>query len=373
MKVIDVSFWYDTHVESPSALLAQHFTIEGWMKAVQNNGVEVAIVKRFKHDAMQEHDGIKHYFIKDGWPAHLKPWQIPFRIIWFLRKQKPDVLHVHGFMFPMAILFLRLLSHKHTAIIIQHHAGVPPNGWQNFWQKWCINKANGYFFTTVEHGKMWFHKHPEKIMPVMEGSIHFTPIAKDIAKTTSNFSGNPVFLWVGRLDDNKDPITVLEGFDLLLQKVPTATLYMLYTDELLISLVKEKLLSSSRLQQAVHLVGKVNHQQLQAYYSSADYFVLGSHHEGSGFALAEALACGCVPIITDIPSFRMMTNNGQLGALWQCGNSENFYEAAKTAMLKNKETESKKCIEFFEQELSFKAIGNKAVQYYQQVSQLLKY
>ncbi len=53
------------------------------------------------------------------------------------------------------------------------------------------------------------------------------------------------------------------------------------------------------------------------YYNSADYFVLGSHYEGSGFSLVEAMSCGVIPIVTDIPSFRMMTNNGKIGTLME--------------------------------------------------------
>ena len=49
---------------------------------------------------------------------------------------------------------------------------------------------------------------------------------------------------------------------------------------------------------------------------AADLFVLGSHREGSGYSLIEALACGLPPIVTDIPSFRSLTGAGVVGALW---------------------------------------------------------
>ena len=60
------------------------------------------------------------------------------------------------------------------------------------------------------------------------------------------------------------------------------------------------------------------------FYNSADYFVLGSHSEGSGYALAEALACGVVPVVTDIPAFRVMTGEGTIGACWPPGDSAAF-------------------------------------------------
>jgi hypothetical protein len=50
--------------------------------------------------------------------------------------------------------------------------------------------------------------------------------------------------------------------------------------------------------------------------AAADLFVSGSQREGSGTALLESLACGLPPIVTDIPSFRMLTCDGRIGALW---------------------------------------------------------
>ena len=44
---------------------------------------------------------------------------------------------------------------------------------------------------------------------------------------------------------------------------------------------------------------------------AADLFVLGSHREGSGYSLIEALACGLPPVVTDIHAFRTLTGCGR--------------------------------------------------------------
>jgi hypothetical protein len=56
----------------------------------------------------------------------------------------------------------------------------------------------------------------------------------------------------------------------------------------------------------VRLAGEVAHDRIAAFLSAADIFVVGSHHEGSGYALMEALACGTTPVVTDIPAFRAL-------------------------------------------------------------------
>ena len=50
------------------------------------------------------------------------------------------------------------------------------------------------------------------------------------------------------------------------------------------------------LSHAVHLKGRVAQNELEAWYNACDYFISASHYESTGYALCEALACGCVPI-----------------------------------------------------------------------------
>jgi len=179
--------------------------------------------------------------------------------------------------------------------------------------------------------------------------------------------GAPVFLWVGRLDSNKDPLTVLDGFEILLEKNTNATLYMIYSENRLSDAVEKKIAGSAILKNSVHLLGKIPHNEIEMYYNSADYFVLGSHYEGSGYALSEALRCGCVPIVTNIPSFRMMTNGGQLGALWEYGNNHSFAEAADVALNKPLSEQANSCITFFTESLSYDAIAKVAIVHYQKM------
>ena len=107
------------------------------------------------------------------------------------------------------------------------------------------------------------------------------------------------------------------------------------------------------------LLGRVPHLDLEAIFNGADYFVLGSHSEGSGYTLAEALACGVVPIVTDIPSFRRMTYNGQIGALWQPGNPASFAAAAQLTLTHSWSEQSAAASSFFDAQLSFVLSGSK--------------
>jgi glycosyltransferase involved in cell wall biosynthesis len=377
MKIVFVNYFYNEKMAGEMDLLAQYYTVVGWAEALDRMGCEVKVVSRFKTNSRLVVNNIEYIFINDKGPPVLRAWMTPPEFFKPVAALQPDIVHLHHLSYGLQTVMLRQYLPKHTAIIVQHHGGKSMRNWkmrlQNHWQ----NKADGFFFTTREQGEWWFTKDKQrsKIMPVMEGATFFDFDSRDAQQTVEYkdrtvsreitfMTGNPVFLWVGRLDGNKDPLTVLNGFEILLQQFEQARAYLVYNQDELADEVKEKISRSPVLKERVHLLGAVPHYKIEAYYHSADYFVLGSHYEGSGYALSEALRCGCVPIITNIPSFRMMTNNGELGALWQPDDSNSFVAAAKKAMAKPLQEEGKKCIEYFRQALSFDAIARIALEHY---------
>ena len=197
-------------------------------------------------------------------------------------------------------------------------------------QRWGLRAADGFFFAARDLAASWMDdglisKH-QSIFEIMEGSNNFHCRDRSSSRARTGMAGNPVVLWVGRLIPLKDPLTVLEGFIRVLRHAPQARLYMAYGTADMLPAVRERIGANKILAGAVTLMGRVEHSQLEDIYNSADYFVLGSHHEGSGFSLAEAMACGVVPVVTDIPSFRVMTDGGRIGACWRPGSSEDFVD-----------------------------------------------
>ena len=177
------------------------------------------------------------------------------------------------------------------------------------------------------------------------------------SQTRVGISGIHNFLWVGRLNKNKDPLTVLKAFKKYGLYHPNARLYMIYQDEDLLEEVKNKVLQSIVLEDAVKLIGKVEHRELPYWFSAANFFISGSHSEGSGYALLEAMACGCIPVVTAIPSFEKITEKGKYGYLFPPGNVE-----ALALLLENLnnlpiEKERQKIEKYFREKLSFKSIA----------------
>lgn len=381
MRIVDVSFYYDDAIVSEEALLQQHYTTVGWAEALLRKGVEIIVVKRFCRDNAFIKNGVQYYFVKDDFGGGLKDWQIPFGFLKRIVVLNADVIHVHTFPCALPTFLLRYMLPAKTALVVQNHGGKVAGGIKSKLYKWMSYVADAFFFTDAEQVKHWFSSKSKlrKVMPVMEGATFFdfenrdaarsfTYADRNIARKKTGIQGSPVFLWVGRLDENKDPLTVLDGLEMIFEKYTGATLHMVYNDYHLLDTIRQKISNSVTLKNKVYLAGELPHEGMETYYNSADYFVLGSHYEGSGYALSEALSCGCIPIITNIPSFHMMTDKGKLGALWQVGDKDSFVEAVNKAMAKPLQAEANACIEFYKQHLSFDAIAETAVRHYRDIS-----
>lgn len=283
----------------------------------------------------------------------------------FLFKQllysKNGVIICHGFGMPLCFMLLKLVARNRFDIYIQHHGGEPfQNILKLFLQRSAYKNASGYFFTSKGNAKKFIAnniiKNEDSVVEVMEGSNSFTLSNKIACRKDLGLGNDLVFLWVGRLNKNKDPLTVLNAYGRFVQSHKSSILYMIYgTNEL-----KEDIdyfIDKHELKQNVKLIGNVDHQELEKWYNAADVYLSGSHSEGSGYALCEALACGCYPITTNIPSFNWMTGNGNVGKQYSPGNSDELLDILNQMNISNIESQRGERRKHFEELLSFDAIA----------------
>ncbi len=300
---------------------------------------------------------------------------LPARLNRYVRKLNPDVVMVHGLIFPWQVLMLRWELGPDVPIIAQHHAERPVRLVRKFFQRFADRYIKVYLFTSPWLGLPWVENgligDIKKIKPVMEASSVFSPMRKEVATQHTGVSGTTVYLWVGRLDANKDPLTVVRSFIRFVAVSQGTRLYMIFQTDELLNEIKHVLSATAGASQFISLVGKTKHEDMQHWYNSADFIVSGSHYEGSGIAVCEAMSCGCIPLLTDIPSFRMMTDNGQIGLLYDAGNEEALFRVLVKSLTFDRENEKRKVIDWFRQELSFEAIARKTMDVINEVKQIV--
>lgn len=371
MRVVVVNHAYDPAVTEPERTLAAFAALRTLASGLRRAGLDVGVVQRYGRDADLRVDGVAYRFVADGPRGRPRAWRSSDRVARAVAAARPDVVHVNGLVFPVPTRALRARLGPVPAIVLQHHAESPAKGPKRAVQRWGLGVADGFLFTAAAQAQPW---RAARVIPrsapvfeVMEGATGLVPPPRAEARAHRPLPGAPALLWVGRLHEVKDPLTLLAGLELLLGDVPTAHLTMVFGEAGLAAQVSARIAASPRLRDAVTLVGRVPHDELGWYFGSADYFVAASLREGSGFALAEALACGAVPIVTDIPSFARMTAGGRLGGLWRAGDPESFARVARQVFERPREALSRAAVEHFQAHLSSDAIGRDAGAAYEAV------
>jgi glycosyltransferase involved in cell wall biosynthesis len=145
---------------------------------------------------------------------------------------------------------------------------------------------------------------------------------------------------------------------------------MVYTDCPLLEAVQRRIGEDGRLVGRVEMIGRKERRELPAIYSSADLFLLGSHHEGSGYALTEALSCGLWPVVSDIPSFRRITGDFSVGHAFRPGMAGEASTALADALLAWKPTTRDEVLCDFEERMSPRAVGRAAVEAYREILEI---
>ena len=121
---------------------------------------------------------------------------------------------------------------------------------------------------------------PIRVLPIYIDVSRFNNIVRHPSK--SDLLGNTI-LWVGRFEDEKDPLLALE----VIKKVPGAKLIMLGSGSL------ETTLKTKAAGLPVEFPGW---QDTAAYLAQADVVLCTSRHESYGASIIEALAAG-VPVV----------------------------------------------------------------------------
>ena len=127
-----------------------------------------------------------------------------------------------------------------------------------------------------------------------------------------NLDSNHLLLGsVGRLSNQKDPITMIEAFCIVIKRFPSAHLTLVgdgeLRDEILIKI------DQLQLNGRVHLTGNKNDPW--KIYHSLDLFIMSSIYEGLGRSITEALSCGVPVVCTRVEGVPEIVRDNKTGIL----------------------------------------------------------
>lgn len=354
--VVQVGFYVDPQRREPAQLLEAWPTLVDVAESARQGGMRVTVVQACHRPDILSRNGVRYHFLASDADAPT-----------LIRSLRPDVIHVHGLHFPREILGLAA-ELPEVPILVQDHASRPPRLWRRPLYRRAFAAVDGVAFCARPQSRPFeaarLIEGETSIHVIAESTSRFAPGDQTEARARTRLEGNPCLLWVGHLTPNKDPLTVLEGVSRAVDALPRLTLWCCYGDAPLHKAVTARIQQDGRLRGRVHLLGRRPHAEIESLMQAADVFVSGSHREGSGYALIEALACGLPPLVTDIPSFRMLTGDGAVARLWWRGNPQSL--ADELLGIASELNPARRAVvrAHFERELSHAALGRRLEETY---------
>ena len=321
---------------------------------------DIRHIKHYEPDYTPEPQGSDQIFF----PGSNSFFHLPLRLAKYVQREQPDILITPSFRFSFQQFILNFFLPRNTKLIVQHHTESPyKNRLKLRLQQKAFARANAFIFTSsviaAEFVKAGIIRDASLVYEMPEGSTPLHATDKAAARQSLKLPETKLlFLWVGRLIANKDPLTMLKAFGRFAKNNPRAQLFMFYHEEDLLAEVKH-FIEESGLTDNIHLQGRATQEELESWYNACDFFISASHYESTGFAFLEALACGCVPIASNIPSFQKLSNNGDCAILFEPGNADDLYEKLRRLDALDYDALRQRAITHFEKELSFPALSRK--------------
>ncbi len=364
MKIVHLSYTNPNPNHSkPDEWLNRVAFSSGVVEALGPYGEQI-VIYHLNYRGEIARKGVRYLFTK------LPAWRLrcPLSFNWLVARLKPDVVLVHGLIFPWQVIMLRWIAGTKAKIICQHHAERPFRDLRGLLARWADRYVGAYLFASREQGQKWVDagqiRKLDKVHEVMGTSSIFFPEDRNDARARLGIKATKIYLWIGDLDENKDPLLAARAFQTFSALHPETALYMIYQGKPLEDALRKIVVSTP----SIHLIGPIVHSELQSWFNAADFIISTSHYEGSGIAVCEALSCGCVPIVSDIPSFKMMTCNGTIGVLFPTGDERALTDRLNTTFHWNLTERRQVVIDHFQTELSFEANARKIMAVIQSIS-----
>jgi alpha-1,3-mannosyltransferase len=228
-----------------------------------------------------------------------------------------DVIHVHGVDFFYDFLAATKWIHKRPLVLSTHggffHTDLASRAKQAYFKTITRLSSNAYsqvVATSANDGRLFSQIMAERKLQVIENGV-------DVEKYANQAAGvlQPSIIYFGRWSVNKGLLAALEMFAVLHRKNPqwrftiAGREYDHTAEEL------QQHIDWLGLTTSVQLVANPSDEEIRQLLNQSSYFLCLSRHEGFGIAPIEAMSAGLTPILSDIPPFKRLIAESQLGFL----------------------------------------------------------
>ena len=259
-----------------------------------------------------------------------------YRLRWFLKKYKPDLLVSPDGGIPLHSS-VPALSVIHD-LNFEHFPEDLPSGVRNYYQKYYrgIAQKATRLVTVSEFSKKDIEKvygvSPEKLDVIYNGvGDTFRPLTEsEISDTRKKISsGMPYFLFIGSIHQRKNLPNMMRAFSGFRKSNPGAMKFIIAGAKRWWNEEMEEAYTGSAFRNDIHFTGRVADDDLPGIMGAAHVLLFASRFEGFGIPIVEAMKCG-VPVITSTTS-SMPEVAGDAGILVDPDSVESISGAMKKA------------------------------------------
>lgn len=245
-------------------------------------------------------------------------WVIVFlKALWIVKREHIDIVRAQSPFEPAVVgVAVQVVLDVSTIVSLHNDYDTRQNLEGNYdilGQRWLteaverftISRAHHVFVLTrflkyyaIQHGA---DENQTYILPHKVRKSNFETTEQDRETTLSELGVDPdrlVFVFVGRLVEQKDPQTLIEGYQLARTTVPESELLIVGDGRLREPL--EQAVEENGIEN-VTFTGFVDRSSVFKILQSSDVFVFPTLCEGFGFVFIEALASKLPIVTTDIP------------------------------------------------------------------------
>ena len=255
---------------------------------------------------------------KDGEKSGLR-WlvsqaQLPGSFRRAIADAKPDVIHINTALEPRAIVRDAILARlaKKFPLIVHVHGGryaldQTPPAWMNFIVNDLLKSADRVIVLSDEDAESL-----TKRAPGIEVSVLPNAIATDAFSETDRPRGTKSITYLGRLAEAKGLSEIVETCRLLRGQGFKFKFVAYGAGPDQNEFIRRM---TSVLGEDFHYGGVVSGAEKVKALSTADIFLMPSRFEGLSLALLEAMAAGCVPVVSARGSIPSVVEDGRNGFL----------------------------------------------------------
>jgi len=229
-------------------------------------------------------------------------------------------VHVHGLGFFADLFLLFKFLHKRPVVIGSYggvfHTGSNPLKWFYFsvWNRLLLRNADKVVVISGHDLELY-----RKIVP--EEKIEFIPVPVDFKRFKAGKKEKNSFVFVGRLSSNKRVDLLIDAFAAA-SKGKKAVLHIVGGDFEGLEAGLEARARESGAAGKIKFHGRLSDKETAGLISKSDFFISASDYESFGVSAIEAMASGCIPVLSNIASFESFLQKEKNGFILDFHNTK---------------------------------------------------